>query len=407
MKFLKSALKFLSSFYILLLTSVLIILFFIFFFLVPLDLTGDSTWIYSSSMQTLAALIALLPISYGYYISNLDREVRAEMDSYIIERLKRDVYYDMMTVIVYSIFVIVINLLSFFVYFTDITILIIALLTIEGIGLMAVYIYRLFDPNKVKEIMKELDISKDIESNQTKISLDTFITEYLELETQVKDFISNENDNEIVDKLPLYDIVDHFSKDFNEIGEHFDTFKEIIFHRNNLIHNYNDTFVDYNKYEKMLELKEIFDKLNLNFIQKNIFGNVVKIKNNIEKVLKEFKTDNQNRGIDSNYLPEDFKEEIVSLLASYFVSDYYFTNHLEEAKDVDFEIVQSNYSERRLVGIDIKSINQRNYTQIASDFFKRNSGRFMYVFLINFEPIQKIFTIQYQTKENELRTFTV
>jgi hypothetical protein len=372
-----------------------------------MDIVGDATWIYSSSMQTLAALIALLPISYGYYISNLDEEVKEEMDSYIIERLKRDVYYNMMTVIIYSIFVIVLNLISFFVEYSDYAILLIALLTIEGIGLMALYIYRLFDPNKVKEIMKEFDISNETNLNQTHVSLDTFITQYLELETQVKDFISNKNDNELVDKLPLYDIVDHFSKDFVEIGEHFDTFKEIIFHRNNLIHNYNDTFVDNNKYQKMLELKEIFIKHNTTFVQKYIFGNVSKIKNIIEKVLKEFKTDYQNRSVGSNHLPEDFKEEIVSLLGSYFVSDYYFTNSFEQAKDVDFEIVQSNYSERRLVGIDIKSINQKNYTQIANHFFNRTSGRFMYVFLINFEPLQKLFTIQYQTRDNALRTFTV
>ncbi len=407
MKFLKSGFRFISSLYILLMTFFLVILYLVFYLWVPLDIVSDATWIYSSSMQTLAALIALLPISYGYYISNLDKENKEEMDGYIIERLKSDVYYDMMTVIIYCIFVIILNLVSFFIAFSDFMIFIVALLTIEGIGLMAIYIYRLFDPNKVREIMKEFDTSKDIDPNQEIISLDTFITEYLELETQVKDFISNENDNEIVDKLPLYDIVDNFAKDFNEVGDHFDTFKEIIFHRNNLIHNYNDTVVDYNKYEKMLELKELFEKLNTNFIQKRIFGNVVKIRNTIEKVLREYKIDYQNRTLDSNQLPEDFKEDIVSLLASYFVSDYYYTNTLEQAKDIDFEIIQNNYSERRLLGIDVKSIDKKSYTQIAKMFFDRTKKRFLYVFLINFDPIEKVFSIQYKTRDNELRTFTV
>lgn len=407
MNLFRNSLRFLGSFYNLLLTTLLIALFLIFAFFIPLDIKDDATWIYSSSMQTLAALIALLPISYGYYISNLDKEVREEMDSYIVERLKSDVYYNMMTVIFYCIIIIVLNLLSFFVQYSDRVILVIALLTIEGIGLMALYIYRLFDPNKVREIMKEFDTSDDIDPNQKVISLDTFITEYLELETQVKDFISNENDNELVDKLPLYDIVDNFSKDFVELEEHFDTFKEIIFHRNNLIHNYNETFVDYNKYEKMLELKELFEKQNTQFIQKRIFGNVVKIKSTIEKVLSEYKTDYQNKLLDSNQLPEDFKEEIISLLDSYFVSEYYYTNSFEQAKDVDFEIVQSNYSERRLLGIDIKSISKKNYNQIANSFFNRTSGRFVYTFLINFEPLQKVFTIQYKTKDNEVRIFTV
>lgn len=376
-------------------------------FWIPIDLSNKSTWIYSSSMQTLAALIALLPISYGYYISNIDDEIKEKMDSYIIDRLKQDVYYDMMAVILYCIFVIILNLISFFINYSDTLILVIALLTIEGIGLMALYIYRLFNPNKVKEILKEFDASNASDSNQKQISLDTFITEYLRLETQVKDFISNENDNELVDKLPLYDIVDNFSKDFDEIQENFNTFKEIIFHRNNLIHNYNETVVDYNKYEKMIELKELFEKWNIAFVQKRIFGNVITIKNTVETVLKEYKTDYQNKELKQGGLPLDFKEEIISLLSSYFINDYYYTNSFEAAKDIDFEIVQNNYSERRILGINIKSISKKDYTQISSSFFKRMSKRFLYVFLINFDPDLKLFLIQYNTKDNGIKTFSV
>lgn len=407
MSFLKNGFRFLSTLYNLILTVILIILFFVFLFWIPIDIIENATWIYSSSMQTLAALIALLPISYGYYINNIDKEVKEEMDSYVIDRIKRIVYYEMMIVIIYCIIVIIVNLLSFFINRSNLTILLTSLLTIEGIGLMAIYIYRLFDPNKVKEVMKEFDSSSGLSDNQVKITLDKFITDYLALESSVKDYISNENDNELVDNLPLYDIIDNFSKDFIDIGDNLDSFKEIIFHRNNLIHNYNEVFVDYSKYEKMIELKELFDKMNTSFIQRKIFGNVAKIRNTIEKALREYKTDFQNKDIESNILPEDFKEEIVSLLGSYFVSDYYISNSFEQAKDVDFEIVQNNYSERRLLGIDIKSINKRSYTQISKSFFERTKIRFMYVFLINFEPLQKIFTIQYMTKDNELKIFTV
>ncbi len=404
---LKSAVKLLGSLFNLILTLILVVLFIVFFFWIPMDLTTKSTWIYSSSMQTLAALIALLPISYGYYISNIDDEIKKRMDSYIIDRIKQDVYYDMMFVILYFIFVIILNLVSFFINYSDNFVLVIALLTIEGIGLMALYIYRLFNPNKVKEILKEFDTSDEINKNQKQISLDVFITEYLKLETQVKDFISNENDNELVDKLPLYDIIDNFSKDFNEIQENYDLFKEIIFHRNNLIHNYNDTVVDFNKYQKMIELQEMFEKWNTMFVQKRIFGNVVKIRNTIETVLKEYKNDYQNRELSQGELPENFKDDIVSLLSSYFVSDYYYSNNYDEAKDIDFEIVQNNYSERRILGIDIKSISKKNYTQISTSFFKRMSKRFMYLVLINFDPDSKLFLIQYNTKENELKTFSV
>lgn len=408
MLFLKRAFQFLTSFYNLFLTATLIAVYLLFRYYFTIELTSDNvTWIYSSSMQTLAALIALLPISYGYYINNLDNEKNDDLDSYIIERLKSDVYHNMMTVILYSLFVIIINLISFFIVFNASFAFIIALLTIEGIGLIALYIYRLFDPNKVKEILKEFDTSDKIDPNQKVISLDTFITEYLELETQVKDFISNENDNELVDDLPLYDIVDNLSKDFSEIQEHFDTFKEIIFHRNNLIHNYNDTVVDYSKYAKMLELRELFEKWNTMFIQRKIFGNVVKVKNTIEKVLKEYKIDMQNAIVKAGEVPSDFKDDITSLLHSYFISDYYYTRSLDDAKDTDFEITQSNYSERKLLGIDIKSIMKNNQDSIVEAYFDRFKKRFLYTFLINFDASQNTFTIFYITKEDELRTIII
>lgn len=408
MKSLSKALRIFVNKYSILLTVFLITIYFIFSYVFSTQLQpSDVTWIYSSSMQTLAALIALLPISYGYYITNLDNEQNESLDSYIIERLKSDVYIDMMTVIVYSLVVIVINLLSFFFVYQVHFALLIALLTIEGIGLISLYIYRLFDPNKVREILKEFDTSKDIDPNQQVISLDTFITKYLELETTVKDFISNENDNELVDTLPLYDIVDNLSKDFPQIQEHYDTFKEIIFHRNNLIHNYTDTVVDYNKYTKIIELLDLFEKLNNMFIQRKVFGNVVKVKNTIDVCLKEYLSDRQNRQEEAGLVPEDMKEGIVSLLHSYFISDYYFTKSLEEASDTDFEIIQNNYSERKLVGIDVKSINTKNVNAISKSFFSRLENRFTYLFLINFEPKHNQFSVMYKTKDNEFRTVIV
>ncbi len=408
MKLLRHVFTFLTTKYNLALTFFLIIVFVVFRFIVEIQLVPSNiTWIYSSSMQTLAALIALLPISYGYYINNLDNEKSGGFDSYIINRLKSDVYYDMMTVIIYSLVVIIINLLSFFINYNIQFSFVIALLTIEGIGLISLFIYRLFDPNKVKEIFKEYDTSSGITSTQQVISLDVFITKYLELETAVKDFISNKNDNLLVDKLPLYDIVDNLSKDFPEINEYYDTFKEIIFHRNNVIHNYTETAVDYQKYEKILELIDLFDKLNNMFIQNNIFGNVVKVKSVIEKCLKEYLLDMQNKNVEIGTVPADFKEEIISLLHSYFISDYYFTNSLENAQDADFEVIQNNYSERKLIGIDVKSINAKNLTSIATSYFHRLEHRFMYLFLINFDPKQNIFIVMYKTKDKELRSIIV
>ena len=408
MRLVKHVFKFLTTKYNLALTLFLIIVFVIFRFIVEIQLVPSNiTWIYSSSMQTLAALIALLPISYGYYINNLDNEKSEGFDSYVINRLKSDVYYDMMTVIIYSLLVIIINLLSFFINYNIQFSFIIALLTIEGIGLISLFIYRLFDPNKVKEIFKEFDTSSGTISTQQVISLDVFITKYLELETAVKDFISNENDNLLIDNLPLYDIVDNLSKDFPEIYENYDAFKEIIFHRNNVIHNYTETAVDYQKYEKVLEFIDLFDKLNNMFIQNKIFGNVVKVKSIIEKCLKEYLLDMQNKNIEIGSVPTAFKEEIISLLHSYFISDYYFTNSLEDAQDTDFEVIQNNYSERKLLGLDVKSINAKSLTSIATSYFHRLDHRFMYLFLINFNPKQNIFNVMYKTKDKELHSIIV
>lgn len=408
MTFIRHVLKFLTTKYNLILTAVLIVVYFVFRYAIQIQLVPSNvTWIYSSSMQTLAALIALLPISYGYYINNVDTEKSDDYDSYVVNRLKSDVYFEMMTVILYSLIVIILNLLSFFINYNVYFSFVIALLTIEGVGLIAIYIYRLFDPNKVKEILKEFDTSTEIDPNQKVISLDQFITNYLELETMVKDFISNEYDNEMIDKLPLYDIVDNLSKDFPEINEHYDTFKEIIFHRNNLIHNYTDTVVDYSKYAKILEFKDLFEKLNNMFIQKKIFGNVVKIKNTIETCLKEYLVDMQNSDVAIGSIPDDFKEDIISLLHSYFISEYYFTKSLDDAQDADFEVIQNNYSERKLLGIDVKSILPKNLRSIAASYFNRLGQRFMYVFLINFDPKQNMFIVMYKTKEKELRSIVV
>jgi len=408
MAFIKHIISFFKSLYIVTLSLVVILVFgfLVFIYKIQLD-ESVSTWVFSSSMQTLGALIALLPISYAYFINNLDNENSNMLDSYVIDQLKRDVYFDLMIVISYCFTVILVNLGGFIFMDTVDLSLVVIFMTIEGVGLIAFYIFRLFNPNKVNEILKQYDTSTGDTDNQQSISLDSYITEYLELEKQVKDFLSNENDNSLVDNLPLYDIVDVFSKDFEEISENYDSFKEIIFHRNNLIHNYSDTNVDYSKYLKILELNEVFLKNNNAFITKKVFANILSVKNTIEKSLKEYLLDMQNRSTASTELAADFKEDVVSLLHSYFISVYYTTLSLEEADEADFEITQNNYSERKLVGIDIKSIKSKNITTISSSFFARLKNKFMYLVLINYDPANNSFTIIYQTKDKEVRSTTI
>ncbi len=370
--------------------------------------TNDNnvTWIFSSSMQTLAALIALLPISYSYYIHNMDDINKEDYDRFVIRKLQKDVYYEMMFVIIYSLLVIIFNLLNLYLDYNIKSAIFTVFFTAVGIQFLVIYIYRLFDPEKVKNILKELDKSP-AKKSKVKISLDEFITQYLNLESTVKDYISNENDNELIDKEPLYDIVDYLSKDFPELNKYYDTFKEIIFHRNNLIHNYHDTEVDYEKYQKILELINFFEKNNQYFITKFIFNSTSSIVGTIETCVREYMVEAKSmQEMDENYL-SDLKNDICSLLHSHFVNDYYFTRSLDDALETDFEIIQNNYSNRKIVGIDIRTVSSKQLNSIADAFFNRLFDRFMYLFLINYNHKTNKFEIIYKTEDLKTRIKTI
>lgn len=386
---------------------ILLTLFLLAYFLIDLNPNDNNvTWIFSSSMQTLAALIALLPISYSYYLHNMEDAKRDDYDGYIIRRLQKDVYYEMMFVIIYSLIVIVFNLFNLYLIYSIKNALFTVLFSALAIQFLVIYIYRLFDPERVNSILKDLDKAPTRRS-KIKISLDEFITQYLNLEKAVKDYISNENDNELIDNLPLYDIVDNLSKDFEELNKHYDEFKEIIYHRNNLIHNYQDVEVDYEKYEKILDLITIFEKHNQYFVTQNIFNSVSSITDKIAQSLSEYLLEAKSmKAIDENYLG-DMKEDICSLFHSHFVSDYYVTKSLEEATEADFEIIQNNYSNRKIAGIDIRTVDNKQLYEVSEPYFKRLQNRFLYLFLINFNHQNNSFDIIYKTKDNKTKVKTV
>ncbi|HPJ23390.1 MAG TPA: hypothetical protein PK113_00625, partial [Bacillota bacterium] len=289
---------------------VLFTLFILAYFFVDLNPNDNNvTWIFSSSMQTLAALIALLPISYSYYLHNMEDAKKDDYDGYIIRRLKKEVYYEMMFVIIYSLVVIIFNLFNLYLIYSIKNALFTVFLTALAIQFLVIYIYRLFDPERANSILKDLDKASS-KSSSIKISLDEFITQYLNLEKAVKDYISNENDNELIDRLPLYDIVDNLSKDFEELNRHYDEFKEIIYHRNNLIHNYQVVAVDYEKYEKIMDLISIFEKFNQYFITSKIFNSVSTITEKIEQSLSEYLLESKTmKAMDDNYL-SDLKVDV-------------------------------------------------------------------------------------------------
>lgn len=386
---------------------VLLALFLVSYFTIDMNPNDNNvTWIFSSSMQTLAALIALLPISYSYYIHNMENAKKDDYDAFIIRRLQREVYHEMMFVIIYSLVVIVFNLFNLYLIYNMKNALITVFLTAVAIQFLVIYIYRLFDPVRVNNILMDLDQPKT-KSSQIKVTLDEFITQYLNLETEVKDYISNENDNELVNNLPLYDIVDNLSKDFDEINKYYHTFKEIIYHRNNLIHNYHDVEVDYEKYERIQELIKVFQHHNQYFINKNIFASISSITPIVEKVLSEYLVESQNlKSIDTAYLSQ-LKEEICSLLRSYFVSQYYNTQMLDEATDADFEIVQNNYSAHKIVGIEIRIADKKKIDHLIEPFFRRLEGRYTYLLMINYSYQDHSFDIIYKTRDGKIKRKSV
>lgn len=273
---------------------------------------------------------------------------------------------------------------------------------------MVVYIYRLFDPDRVKQLLKEFDQSTKKEPSQKSFTLDQFITSYLDLEKAVKDFISNERDNELVDGLPLYDIVDELSKDFESLEQYYDDFKEIIFHRNNLIHNYTDTTVDEEKYQKILTLTKYFEQQNAQFISDKIFPNVTSVKGNIVSALQEYLHDFRTKdGALKQSQVGQFEETLASILQAHFVSDYYRTITEDEALDVDFAIVQNNYSNKLLVGVELKMTDYKHFIPLKNAFFKRMQNKYMYPFIINYNLNQNTFQIAYKTKQGKEQTDTI
>lgn len=365
---------------------------------------NNFTWIFSASMQTLAAIIALLPISYSFYLRKIEDEKGKDYDSYILVKLEKNGYYEMMFVIIFSVITIICNLYLLFNTYDKISSIIITFLTLLSIQFVVIYIFRLFDPDRVKNILMELDTKGNNIKVKGNINLDEFISAYLNLENVVKDYISNENDTELIDNMPLYDIVDNLSKDFPIIEEFFDDFKSIIYHRNNLIHNYNQVEVDYSKYLKIKELIKEFAKLNDQFISDKIFGNVLSVKTLIDAAIEEYITDYRNRDLllDSSKI-QDFEESLSALLQTYFISEYYDTIDFDETIETDFEVIQNNYSNRKLVGVLFKVTDIKNFKNQAKVIFNKLKSKFLYLFIINLNVVDNKIEMYYMTKSKTIK----
>jgi hypothetical protein len=135
--------------------AVLIFSFILLKFNILSENSTNYTWIYSASMQTLAALIALLPISFSFYLRKVEDQKSKEFDSYILKKLEKDVYYEMMFVIIFSLLSIIINLGALFFEFYFVYAVLATLFTLLSVEFVVIYIWRLFDPDRIFEVLKE------------------------------------------------------------------------------------------------------------------------------------------------------------------------------------------------------------------------------------------------------------
>jgi len=362
---------------------------------------GNFTWIYSTSMQVLGALIALLPISYSFYLANIDKTKNEELDSYVLETLKKDGYHELMFVVTVSVLTIVINLVFFFLEDREVYALIAAFFSLLSIQLVSIFIYQLFDPERANIILKQFDVPTEYDPTHKRVTLDEFIKEYKSLEIIVKDFISKDGNHEKLGKMTFFDVVDTYSKDFKLIQMYSEDFKEIIFHRNNVTANSSDVMVDYTKYVKIVGLIKEFDKANEQFVAVRIFANVSSVRNKIDDALNEY-LDAYNNGREADLIPRNYQRKLAGILVNQFNSKYYNKQVFAKGATTDLEIVQKNFSKRKLVGIDFKLLDSNRFNSVSKSLFRKLQDEYMYIFTINFNIEHSVFEVAYLTKDHKM-----
>ena len=87
----------------------------------------------------------------------------------------------MMFVIIFSLFSIIMNLGALFFEFYYIYAVVATLFTLLSVQFVVVYIWRLFDPDRIFEVLKEFDVGEKsaLDPSQKVILLDEYITKYL------------------------------------------------------------------------------------------------------------------------------------------------------------------------------------------------------------------------------------
>ena len=79
------------------------------------------------------------------------------------------------------------------------------------------------------------------------------------------------------------------------------------------------------------------------------------------------------------------------------------TLDFEEKGEADFEVIQNNYSNRKLVGVELKMTDSDNFKKICKPNLAKLSKKYLYVFIINFDVANNRFELNYKTKDNKIK----
>jgi hypothetical protein len=363
--------------------------------------TLNEATIYATLIAVISALIALLPISYGFYLNNLESEQTSKFDLFLIKQLQKDAYFEMMFVILFAVITIAVKVLFLLSPVPVLFSLISVILGLVAIQYVTVFNIRLFDPDRVLKVLSAMDKTSSHDLVR-KVSLDQFIQRYLDLETEIKNYISLHQETKLIESLPLYDIVDQFSSEFPMIQEDYDSLKEIIYHRNNIIHNYHKTKIDPVKFDALNLLTERYKKATNRFIEDELYANVTVPKNLVIKTCEDFLQDERRL---HDFTFHGYNELLSTLLDTYFTNELVRIQH-DFDKDLDYLVQLDNYSKQSLIGIAMHHTSEKNFDALAKRVFG-TSTKTRYVFAINLSTDKSKFTMMYLTKDKQVRIETI
>jgi hypothetical protein len=182
------------------------------------------------------------------------------------------------------------------------------------------------------------------------------------------------------------------------IQEDYESLKEIIYHRNNIIHNYHKTNIDAVKFDQLSLLNDRFKKATNRFIEEELYTNVTVPKSLVVKTCEDFLQDERRL---HDFTFHGYNELVSTLLDTYFSSPLVLIQH-DFDKDLDYTVYLNNYSRQPLIGIAMHHTSEKNFDALAKRVFAK-ATKTRYVFAINLSTDKSKFTVMYLTKDKQVR----